>query len=50
MDFFGSLRGHYSLQTASEGKFDFRFKFSDLNYICWHGHLISKYFVQLNKT
>ena len=36
MDPFGSLRGHYSLQTASEVKSDLIFQISDLNYICCH--------------
>ena len=30
----GSLRGHYSLQTALEVKFDLRFEISGLNHLC----------------
>ena len=30
---FGSLRGHYSLQTALAVKFDLRFEISDPNYL-----------------
>ena len=33
MDHYGSLRGHYSLQIASEVKSDLRFEISDLSYI-----------------
>ena len=36
MERFGSLRGHYSLQAASEVMSDLRFQISDLNYICCH--------------
>ena len=39
MDLFGSLRGHYSLQTASEVKSDLRFKISDPNYLLIHVHI-----------
>ena len=33
---FGSLRGHHSLQTASEVKSDLRFEISDPNYLLIH--------------
>ena len=39
MDHFGSLRGHYSLQTASEVKSDLRFEISDPNYLLIHVHI-----------
>ena len=39
MDPFDSLRGHYSLQTASEVKYDLRFEISDLNYLHIHVHI-----------
>ena len=41
MDPFDSLRGHHSLQTASEDKSDLRFEISDLNNLCSHGCLDS---------
>ena len=37
--FFDSLGGHYSLQTASEVKYDLRFEISDLNYLHIHVHI-----------
>ena len=40
MDPFGSLRGHYSLQTASEVKSDLRFEISDPNYLLIHVHIV----------
>ena len=36
---FDSLWGHYSLQTASEDKFDVRFDISCLNYLLIHVHI-----------
>ena len=36
---FGSLRGHHSLQTASEVKSDLRFEISDPNYLLIHVHI-----------
>ena len=36
---FGSLQGHYSLQTASEVKSDLRFEISDPNYLLIHVHI-----------
>ena len=36
---FGSLRGHHSLQTASEVKSDLRFEISDPNYLLVHVHI-----------
>ena len=36
---YGGLRGHKSLQTASEVKSDLRIKISDLNYICFNVYL-----------
>ena len=36
---FGSLRGHYSPQMASEVKSDLRFEISDPNYLLIHGHI-----------
>ena len=36
---FGSLWGHYSLQTASEVKLDLRFEISDPNYLLIHVHI-----------
>ena len=39
MDPFGSLRGHYGLQTASEVRSDLRFEISDLNYLHIHVHI-----------
>ena len=39
MDPFGSLRGHYSLQTASEVNSDLRFQISDPNYLLIHVHI-----------
>ena len=39
MDPFDSLRGHYSLQTASEVRSDLRFEISDLNYLQIHVHI-----------
>ena len=36
---FGSLRGHHSLQTASEVKSDLKFKITDLNNILIHVHI-----------
>ena len=36
---YGDLRGHCSLQTASEVKSDLRFEISDLNYLHIHVHL-----------
>ena len=36
---FGNLQGHYSLQTASEGKYGLRFEISDLNYLHIHVHI-----------
>ena len=41
MGTFGRLRGHYSLQTASEDKFDLRFEISDPNYLLIHVHIVS---------
>ena len=37
---FGSLRGHHSLQTASEVKSDLRFEISDPNYLLIHVHIV----------
>ena len=37
---FGSLWGHYSLQTASEVKLDHRFEISDPNYLLIHVHIV----------
>ena len=39
MDPFGSLRGHYGLQTASEVRSGLRFEISDLNYLHIHVHI-----------
>ena len=39
MNPFDSLRGHYSLQTASEVRSDLRFEISDLNYLHIHLHI-----------
>ena len=39
MDPFGSLGGHYGLQTASEVRSDLRFEISDLNYLHIHVHI-----------
>ena len=39
MDPFGSLQGHYSLQTASEVKFYLIFQISDPNYLLIHEHI-----------
>ena len=39
MERFGSLRGHYNLQTASEVKSDLRFEISDPNYLLIHVHI-----------
>ena len=39
MGSFGSLRGHHSLQTASEVKSDLIFEISDLNYLLIHVHI-----------
>ena len=36
---FGSLRGHHSLQTASEVKSDLRFEISDPNYLLIRVHI-----------
>ena len=36
---FGSLQGHYSLQTASDIKYDLRFEISDPNYLLIHVHI-----------
>ena len=36
---FGSLRGHYSLQTASEVNSDLRFQISDPDYLLNHVHI-----------
>ena len=36
---FGSLRGHHSLQTASEVKSDLRFEISGPNYLLIHVHI-----------
>ena len=36
---FDSLRGHYSLQTASEVMSDLRFQISDPNYLLIHVHI-----------
>ena len=36
---FDSLRGHYSLQTASEVRSDLRFEISDLEYLHIHVHI-----------
>ena len=36
---FVGLRGHYSLQTASEVKSELRFEISDLNYLHIHVHI-----------
>ena len=36
---FGSLRGQYSLQTASEVNSDLRFEISDPNYLLIHVHI-----------
>ena len=36
---FGSLRGHHSLQTASEVKSDLSFEISDPNYLLIHVHI-----------
>ena len=38
MDPFGSLRGHYSLQTASEVNYNLRFQISDPDYLLIHVH------------
>ena len=35
----GGLHGHYSLQTASEIKSDFRFEINDLNYLLIYVHI-----------
>ena len=37
---FGSLWGHYSLQTASKVKSDLRFEISDPNYLLIHVHIV----------
>ena len=37
---FGSLWGHYSLQTALEAKSDLRYKISDPNYLLIHVHIV----------
>ena len=37
---YSGLRGHYSLQTASEVKSDLRFEISDLNYLYIHVHIV----------
>ena len=39
MDHFGSLKGHYSLQTASEVNSDLIFQISDPNYLLIHVHI-----------
>ena len=39
MDPFGSLQGHYSLQTALEVKSDLLFQISDPNYLLIHVHI-----------
>ena len=39
MDHFGSLRGHYGLQTASEVESDLVFQISDPNYLLIHMHI-----------
>ena len=39
MGTFGSLRGHHSLQTASEVKSDPRYEINDLNYQLIHVHI-----------
>ena len=39
MGHFGSLRGHHSLQTASEVKSDLRFEISDPKYLLIHVHI-----------
>ena len=39
MERFGSLRGHYSLQTASEVKSYLIFHISDPNYLLIHVHI-----------
>ena len=39
MDPFGSLRGHHSLQIASEVKSDHIFEISDPNYLLIHVHI-----------
>ena len=41
MDHFGSIRGHYSLQTALEVKSDLIFQISDPNYLLIHVHITS---------
>ena len=41
MDSFGSLRGHYSLQIASYGKYDLRFEISDANYLLIYVYIAS---------
>ena len=42
MGTFGSLRGHYSLQTASEIKSNLRFEISDHNYKQYRGSFNSQ--------
>ena len=36
---FGNLQGHYSLQTASEGKYGLRFEINDTKYLLIHVHI-----------
>ena len=36
---FGSIRGHFNLETASEVKSDLRFEVSDLNYLLIDVHI-----------
>ena len=47
---FGSLQGHYSLQTASDIKSYLRFEISDLIYPSSHVSLASNGLQQLNET
>ena len=50
MGSFGSLRGHYSLQTALKVKSDLIFQISDLNYTCCLIYLTSNYLNFKNQT
>ena len=46
---FNGLRGHSSLQTTSEVRYDLKIQLSDLNYICYHAFLASNGLYSLNE-
>ena len=50
MDPFDSLRGHYSLQTASEARSALRFEISDLNYLYIQVHVAYTFFRTISRA